>query len=164
MRAERLTGKVEKLIARLFRAKLDRLGLYWGTVQRQSGRKLEVKCDDQRVGGGVFELIALAPGATTEIATGARVVVGWLGGDTRYPVAWLFDGAQGTTVKLTIKANAVEINGDVPGAAPAAREGDATQGHQHTVTGNAGPYPIASGVAVQTTDTIAPTGSTVKLG
>lgn len=40
------------------------------------------------------------------------------------------------------------------GSTPVAKEGSATTGHQHVLTGTAGPYPIV-GTAVTTTDTIA---------
>lgn len=53
-------------------------------------------------------------------------------------------------IEITAGAN-VLING---GSTPVAKEGSATTGHQHTLTGTAGPYPLA-GTAITTTDTIA---------
>lgn len=53
----------------------------------------------------------------------------------------------------------VVLNG---GTNRVARVGDATSGHSHTVTGNAGPYPISGGMAVTQTDSIAQGAPNVK--
>jgi phage baseplate assembly protein V len=48
-------------------------------------------------------------------------------------------------------AGNVLING---GTTPVAKEGSSTTGHMHTLTGTAGPFPLA-GTAITTTDTVA---------
>jgi phage baseplate assembly protein V len=53
-------------------------------------------------------------------------------------------------IEVTADAN-VKING---GSTPVAKEGSATTGHMHTLTGTAGPFPLA-GTAITTTDSIA---------
>lgn len=82
--------------------------------------------------------------------------------------------AVGSSSKVTIDkgsiavdagSNPVNINGsDIVlngGSAQVSRVGDATTGHQHTLSGTAGPYPI-NGIAVMTTDTMAQGAPKVK--
>ena len=62
---------------------------------------------------------------------------------------------------VTIDAGSNNVNikgGNVilkEGSTPVAREGSRTAGHQHSLTGSAGPYPL-SGTAVTNTDAIGP--------
>jgi hypothetical protein len=148
-------------------SRLDYLALYPSRVVSQNGDgTLELQPDDPRLPGlsGVPVRLGL-PGTTVEVQAGARVLLGFEAGDPARPVATLWEG--GPLAKLTVVA-ATELHVDggselhltagkvllKEGATPVAKEGSATTGHQHTLTGTAGPYPI-SGSAVMTTDTIA---------
>lgn len=104
------------------------------------------------------EAVALFPGGGRD--HGLVIAVD----DRRYRLKGLAKGEvavydkQGS--KIVLKSNGdIEItaSGDVKfngGSTPVAKEGSGTTGHQHTLAGTAGPYPL-SGTAAMTTDSIA---------
>ncbi len=114
-------------------------------------------------------------GFTSVPLEGAEAIVAFVGGrrdhgiaivvdDRRYRLKSLQNGEvamytdEGDSIVIK-RGGTVEINGSTAvkfngGSTPVAKEGSATTGHMHTLTGTAGPYPLA-GTAVTTTDTIA---------
>jgi hypothetical protein len=140
-------------------ARIDYLALYPSRVVSQNGDgTLELQPDDPRLPGLSNVPVRLGiPGTTVEVQAGARVLLGFEAGDPARPVATLWEG--GPLAKLTVvAASELHLNGGTvllkDGGTPVAKEGSATTGHQHTLAGTAGPYPL-SGTAVLTTDSIA---------
>jgi hypothetical protein len=156
---DRMKGVLAAWVRGLF-ARIDYLALYPSKVVGQNGDgTLELQPDDARLPGLSNVPVRLGiPGTTVEVQAGARVLLGFEAGDPARPVATLWEG--GPLVKVTVVASgelvldgATVLVGHGAGT-PVAKETSRTKGHQHTLQGTAGPYPI-SGVAVQTIDEIA---------
>lgn len=109
-------------------------------------------------------------GFTSVPLPGSEAVVVFVGGrrdhglaivvdDRRYRIKNLESGEvavytdEGDSIVIR-RGGTIELNAGGTAATPVAKEGSATTGHQHTLTGTAGPFPIV-GTAVSTTDTIA---------
>lgn len=146
-----LGGVVDAVIRRALR-RVDYLALYPSRVVSQSASGLlDLVPDDPRVPscGGVPIRGAL-PGVTVTVPAGARVLLGYEGGEPSRPVATLWDAA--TATRLTVNS----------GTHGAAREGHATHsGSLAIVTSSAlGPtsfvaqYVSASGVPQGSPQTI----------
>ncbi len=110
--------------------RISYLAYYPGTVEKQSSDLAFVDVTpDDRVnlpGCPNVPLRLGVPGATAQLQQGTRVLLGFDAGDPQRPFAFLFDPSS-VTIKLTIQANAIEIN---PDSSPkeSARKGDAVDG------------------------------------
>ncbi len=72
--------------------RIDYLALYPGTVVLQRGpNAIDVQCDDPRLPGfASIPLFLGEPSAVVQVQAGARILVGFQGGDPRYPFAALW--------------------------------------------------------------------------
>lgn len=147
---DRLKAGLAGFVRSLF-ARIDYYALYPAKVIAQNGDgTLELQTDDQRFAGMSGVPIRYGvPGITVTVSPGARVLLGFAGGDPSKPIAELWESASVT--ELDITATLIKLNG---GAIPVAKEGSSTTGHQHTLSGTAGPYAL-SGTAVLQTDSVA---------
>jgi hypothetical protein len=134
---DRLTRAVGAIVRHLT-AHLDYFALYPSKlVSQNSDRTLELKPDDNRLPGLSKVPIRFGiPGVTVKVASGARVLLGFEGGDPGAPVATLWES--GSVTELTIDATSdIKVNG---GSAAVAREGDSV--HAGFLTGKAGTTPV----------------------
>lgn len=144
-----LTSALLRRIGMQLVPSVDHLACYPAKVVSQSGQTVDVECDDSRVGQLSRVPLQLGiPGGEVTVLAGARVLVGWHGGDPRKPYATTWEsGATVLTLNLdastkiainggsmlTLDGTVVKLNG---GVKPIARVGD-----------TAGPYPITGGNA-----------------
>ncbi len=121
-----LDGTINRAVGRQVAGPVDFLARYEGRVVKQSadGKTVDVQLDiDTGDGSGipspsVVELRHGIPGATVFVQAGARVLVGWVGGDQRQPFAELWrDGAH--TTKLVLSADDIYLVAET-GSEPAA--------------------------------------------
>ena len=119
---DRLTGALRGVV-RAMLPRVDYLALYPAKVVSQnSDGTLELQPDDQRFPGLSQVPIRYGiPGVKVTVAAGARVLLGFAGGDPQQPVAELWESA--TVTKLQISASAIEIGSD--GTLQTAALGDA---------------------------------------
>lgn len=159
---DRLSTALKTLVTR--NAPLDYFALYPSTlVTQDTDNTLQIRPDDERLPSMAGVPLRLpVPGAVIKVTDGARVLLGFESGSPSKPVALLWELGTAKSVEITTASGAkvsLGETGDVrintTGSVNIAAAGDSTNGHQHTVTGTAGPYPIASGIAVTATDTIA---------
>ena len=82
---------------------------YWAKVVKQDGDRIDVQPDDSRVPpmAGVPLTVGI-PGAKVSVSAGARVLVGWSGGDPRFPYVHGWDQSE-KVVKLVLSAARVEL-------------------------------------------------------
>lgn len=121
-------------------ARMDYHALYPCDVVKQNADKtLELQPDNPRIPPMSKVPIRLGiPGATVTIEEGARVLLGFAGGDPNRPIASLWESS--TITVLT-------ING---GSVPLAKIGSTTAPHTHS--GTAGPYPVMLSSEITTID------------
>lgn len=127
---DRLKGAVADLV-RQFTGHTDYHALYPAEVRAQNEDKtLELRPDSAKLPG--FSRVAIRhglPGVTVTVKQGARVLLGFEGGNPEKPYAalWTADSLDTLTVeaqtKVTIKAPVVYL-GDEEDARPIARAGD----------------------------------------
>lgn len=81
---------------------VDHLALYPAKVVAQNGQTVDVQCDDRRVGDLSSVPLQLGiPDCEVTVSAGARVLVGWHGGDARKPFVLLWEsGATATEIKI----------------------------------------------------------------
>lgn len=121
---ERVRGAFDRLVSRAL-PRLDFLARYEARVVAQSPADdtLELFPVDARIPPlSSVPLLVPAPGFRILVAPGARVLLGWDGGDPSQPYAEAFGRTAGTTTKLEIAATQIVLNG---GSMGVARLGDA---------------------------------------
>lgn len=128
MQADPLIEAVRRIVRRVLddEDRIDYRALYPGrvVVQDGPGGQVDILCDDSRVGSKVGVPLAPVPGSTLYLSPGTRCLLGWLGGDERFPrvfPAW--DGSGGAvsrkdeaTASVAIVAPAVNLGTDPGGA------------------------------------------------
>lgn len=116
------------------------MGVYRGVVVSQSGQTVDVKLDDARLAGASAVPIQIGlPGATVEVAAGARVLVVFESGDPSKDVALTWDqGAHAKRVSLV--GDLLELGAE--GAADAVVKGSTYRDAEHEL--NAGPLGLSS--------------------
>jgi hypothetical protein len=114
--ADRLKGAMGTIVNATIPA-LDAYAFYPSTVKSQTASGgLDVVTDDTRIGGMQNVPIAYGiPGVKVKVSAGARVLLGFAGGDFRQPRATLWDSASVTEIDIT--ATLVKVNGGSLGAA-----------------------------------------------
>jgi len=127
-----LTELFTKLIDLLVVPRLDPLALYPARVVSQGDDgTVDVKPDAAKLGAGLA-MVPIRhglPGVTVRVKAGARVLLGFEGGDITRPFAalWEAGGLESLTIeasgKVIVKAPVVCL-GDEEGAQPLARVGD----------------------------------------
>lgn len=87
-------------------------GLYRGVVVSQGAQTVDVKLDDPRLPGmSALPIQVGLPGATVEMAAGARMLVAFENGDPARPIALLWDqGAQAR--RISLPADLLELGGE----------------------------------------------------
>lgn len=126
---------------------VDHLAMYPGKVTGQTGQTVDVTCDDVRIGDVPAVPLQLGlPGSEVQVSPGARVLVGWHGGDPRKPYATTWEGGA-TVLSLSVDAQTqIQINGGtlltLDGALVKLNGGTLPIARQ---TDTAGPYPIVGG-------------------
>lgn len=89
-------------------AQIDYFGLYECKVVTQSGDLSTVDVQPSVAKFGGFQRVPLRlglPGVTAQFAPGAKVLLGWMGGDPSQPYAALFQGGE-TLLALTVGSGA----------------------------------------------------------
>ncbi len=133
---DRITRGLTTFIRSIVDKRLDTLALYPANVVAQNADgTLELQPDDPRWPG--FSNVPIrygVPGITAKVASGARVLLGFAGGDPRKPIAELWESASVT--ELDVNATTVNVNGSTlvvlnGGTLPIAR-----------LTDQAGPFKI----------------------
>jgi hypothetical protein len=149
----RLERAVRDVVTKLFPG-LDFQALYPATVKGQnSDGTLELVPDDVRFSSHSKVPLRLGvPGLVVKVPANGRVLLGFEGGDPRRPVATLW--GDGGVTEITINADVIKLAGGGTAGTPVAKEGSATQGHVHIISGTAGPFPL-SATAATATDSIA---------
>ena len=90
----------------------DFYALYSGTMKAQDGQKFDVQPDDDRIPTLTGLPIKNGlPSFESTVATGAKMLVGWSGGDPRLPFCALWGGNE-TTSAMTIKVGTLTIVAD----------------------------------------------------
>lgn len=123
MHTDRIKRAFESLVRHLT-SRLDWLALYPASVVVQhADGTLDLQPDDARLPGvtGVPMRLGL-PGVTVRVSAGARVLLGFEGGDPARPIATLW------------QPDAIEEIAFANGTKRVARVGDKTAGHKHTVS------------------------------
>jgi hypothetical protein len=141
---DRIKQTLVDLIAWWVQPRIDPLALYPCTVRGQNGDgSLELVPDDSRFGPGLSRVpIRLGiPGATVQVAGGARALVSFAAGDVRKPivVGWEAGSLDSLTITATTKVivNAPSVVlGDEAKARPIARQGDTVSIPFPSVPGN----------------------------
>ena len=160
--SDRIRGSLARFMRTVF-PRIDYLALYPARIVKQTGQAVDLIPDDPRI--PQLEAVPLnlgLPGVEVDVAPGARVLLGFAGGDPAKPRATVWESGSVTelrvtsTTKVGVTAPTVELGGDgavtvklADGSVPIARVGD-------QVTGTAGPYPL--------TAVIAPPGNPKVLG
>lgn len=124
------------IIEGLVGPRLDRLALYPARVVAQSADKtrLDLQPDDVRIPpcAGVPIRHGL-PGVTVTVTAGARVLLGYAGGDPAQPYAALWEA--GSVVSISVNGGSTRV----------ARVGDTVASHTHSYTD--GGTPMTTGPA-----------------
>ena len=131
MSDDRLTGALRALIRSMF-PRVDYYAIYPARVVSQNGDgSLELKPDDTRLPGLSMVPIRYGiPGVKVKVAPGARVLLGFAGGDPQQPVAELWES--GTVIEMKVNGQMIILN---DGVLPIAR----------ITQDSAGPWPIVGG-------------------
>lgn len=148
---DRMKAALAAYVRSLF-AGLDYYASYPAKVVAQNADgTLELQPDDPRIPGLSNVPIRYGvPGVKATVASGARILLGFAGGDPGKPQAELWESASVT--RLQVDATTIEVNGMavqvtasavtiLGGTFPVAKEGS-------PLTGTAGPYAISGTVAV----------------
>jgi hypothetical protein len=109
---DRLKGGV-MAFARAAFSRVDYYALYAAKAVAQSadGRRLDVVPDDKRLPAmNSVPLLLGLPGATVKVSAGAKVLVGWSGGDPSAPYTTLWNGGE-TVLTLSLSAAKIELGG-----------------------------------------------------
>lgn len=115
------------------------MGVYRGVVVAQSGQTVDVKLDDPRLPGmSALPIQVGLPGATVELAAGARMLVGFENGDPAKPIALLWAGAQAR--RISLPTDLLELGAE--GAADAVVKGTTYRDAEHEM--NAGALGLGS--------------------
>jgi hypothetical protein len=119
---DRVKGALASFVRNLVEPRLDFLALYPAkAVAQNADGTLEVVPEDQRIPSMAKVPIRTGvPGVAVKIAPGARVLVGFAGGNPKAPIAYVWEGA--TVTELKVSATAIILN---DGATPVAKEGSA---------------------------------------
>lgn len=130
--ANSLTDLVRSIVDRLVTPRIDPLAFYDATVRAMNpDGTVDIQTDATRWGAGLSRVPIKhgLPGVSVKVKTGARVRLGFLGGDERNPFVALWD--PGSLDELTItSAGKVIVNADhlylggEDDARPVARAGD----------------------------------------
>jgi hypothetical protein len=155
---DRLLGPFRSL-TRAATARVDYFALYSAIVNTDNGDETcDLTPEDSRLPTmqGIPKMYGV-PGATSTLEQGGKVLICFQNGDPSKPAIVLFGKPSPGRLKLDVTSE-TDITGSPlklnSGSTPVAKEGSSTTGHTHTITGTAGPYPIAATAAVAT-DTIA---------
>jgi hypothetical protein len=129
---------------------LDYLALYPATAKTQNNDlTLELVPDDERIPAmSSVPIRHGVPGMTVKVQANARVLLGFDGGSPSKPYAALWESASVT--ELNFNGATIKLHGGGTAGTPVAKEHSATEGHTHTITGTAGPYPIIATIALAT--------------
>lgn len=120
---------------------VDYFAQYFARVAAQTGNTLDLVPEDSRFAPCQAVPMRLGiPGVTVEVPVGARVLLGFEGGNPAAPMATLWEA--GEVTKITINGGSTKV----------ARVGDSTTAHTHTV--------VVDGV----TYTTSPASSTISTG
>jgi len=88
---------------------VDHLGCYAAKVVSQSGQTVDVTCDDVRIGTlSAVPLQLGIPGGEVTVAAGARVLIGWRGGNPSKPYATTWEAGASVT-KLVANATTIHL-------------------------------------------------------
>lgn len=119
---DRIKAGLDAFVRSIFGPKIDALALYPSTVVSQNADgTLELHPDDPRWPGLSSVPVRLGiPGAKVKVAAGARVLVGFAGGDAQRPIAELWES--GSVTELDLTATNIILNA---GTAAVGRVGDA---------------------------------------
>lgn len=136
----------------------DRMALYPCEVVKcaTDGSTVDVKPDADRVKPHSAVKVKTPAGITAVVQPGARVLLGWEGGDPSKPYVSLWDSA--TVTKLVIKATNVYL-GDEAGAEPLVKRSE-FNGHTHTVPASGLAAPAGGGLVTGSATAAAPTAIT----
>ena len=133
--------RVKDSFFRLVRAsspRADYTSVYRGVVVSQSGQTVDVKLDDPRLPGmSALPIQVGLPGATVEMAVGARMLVAFENGDPAKPIALHWEGAQAR--RISLPADLLELGGE--GLTEAVVLGTTYRDAEHEM--NAGPLGLA---------------------
>jgi len=115
-----IAAAVTRLVERLVGPRIDTLAAYPARVVSQAADgSLEVRPDSPRLPPMTGVPIRYGvPGVSAKVATGARVLIEFAGGDPQTPIATVWESAAVT--ELTVSATSIRLNGD----RPVTREGD----------------------------------------
>ena len=124
----RLLAALEGIINRTMR-RVDYLALYpCAVVHQRADGTLDLRPDDPRLPAPQSVPYRTLRGLSVEVPDGARVLLGYEGGDPQTPYAALWEIGDATVVR---------VNG---GDTKVARVGDTVESHTHTVTVDGTPY------------------------
>jgi hypothetical protein len=150
MSVDRGKGAFKRLVLWAIGRRLDHLALYPSTVVAQSGQTVDLVPDDNRLGTyqGVPIVLGI-PGAQVLVVEGARVLLGFAGGNPMKPQAWLWEGS-GLVTELNLRATTVKINS---GLTPVSKQGHNHGGAASFVltcpnTGGGVPAPITGSITI----------------
>jgi len=91
---------------------VDFYSLYGGVTKSQDGQKFDVQPDDDRLPTmGKIPIRHGVPSLEATVGNGARVLIGWEGGDPRLPYCALWGGGEKTS-KMTLNVGTLTIVAD----------------------------------------------------
>jgi hypothetical protein len=106
--------RVKESLFRLFRASAPRAaynGVYRGVVVSQGGQTVDLKLDDPRLPGmSALPIQVGLPGATVEVAAGARMLVAFENSDPAKPIAMHWEAAR--ALRISLPADLLELGGE----------------------------------------------------
>ena len=108
----RILDGLARIVATLTR-RVDYLALYpCRVVQQRADGTLDLHAEDSRVGAPASVPYRTMPGLSFEVTAGARVLLGFEGGNPARPVALLWELGDATVVKVNGGTTGVARNGD----------------------------------------------------
>lgn len=108
--ADRIRGALGRLLHSLF-SRIDYLALYPARVVSQSGQAVDLRPDDSRL--PALEAVPLnlgLPGVEVDVEPGARVLLGFAGGDPAKPRATLWESGSVRSMRVDAGVDLV-VNG-----------------------------------------------------
>lgn len=103
---------LSRLVASLTR-RVDYLALYpCRVVQQRADGTLDLQAEDSRIGSPASVPYRTMPGLSFEVSAGARVLLGFEGGDPARPVALLWELGDATALRVNGGTVGVARNGD----------------------------------------------------